>query len=190
MKIYCINLERSPDRRAYCENLFAEMGADVLFIKGIDGQHLTPPNNIKGNFDSHRLIWNKIAHTNSPEPVMILEDDCIMDTGVLILAEYLKRAYHISYHVAMFGYWNPSGAPDTSIMIDTKFKVIYGGDYRSTVGYVVNGAKTARLLLKTLPNKDFIDIELYRAIREDKIKAIFTAPGPVIHQGGFHSTIG
>lgn len=150
MKTYCINLKRSPDRRAHCEALFADMIMDVEFIEGLDGLSFSPPNTILGNFLSHELIWLKIIASKSTEPVMILEDDCEFESNAMVAAHYLQNSPHIAYDVAMFGYWNPSGAPETTFLIDPKFRVIYGGDYRSTVGYMVNGHLSARKLLATL----------------------------------------
>lgn len=40
-EVYCINLDRRPDRRAKMEYMFEQLGIDAKFISGVDGKLLT-----------------------------------------------------------------------------------------------------------------------------------------------------
>lgn len=188
MKMYCINLERSPDRKAHCEKLFASLKLNVQFWPATDGQKLTPPDNVRGCALSHLFIWRHILRQKINKPVLILEDDCQLYGASVFRA--LDTINYPHYDVYMLGYWNPNGVPDKRTQIDGKWMMIEGGDYRSTVAYVVNGAKASKKLLNHCPGNTHIDLEIYEAIREQKLHALFSAPIPCVTQGGFVSTIG
>ena len=79
MHIYCINLERRPDRRARAESQFERAGLDVEFFPGTDGRE-HPPDGLYvtpseyGCADSHVRVWRDIV-AKGHEIALILEDD-------------------------------------------------------------------------------------------------------------------
>ena len=76
---YCINLERSADRRASAAEQFAQAGLTVEFFKATDGRSEAP----KGLYitktewgcaDSHIRVWRDIVQ-NGYEAALVFEDD-------------------------------------------------------------------------------------------------------------------
>jgi GR25 family glycosyltransferase involved in LPS biosynthesis len=94
MKIYCINLPRSVERRRFQENQAKRLNLDLTFIDAIDyrdipesqllqaANYWTRPINGKdvGCFHSHKVCWGIIAKEN--EPAMIIEDDIIFSKDI------------------------------------------------------------------------------------------------------------
>lgn len=99
MKIYCINLARSADRRAFQLAQAQRLGLDIEFIDAVDfkglsestlheaAQHWTRPIVGKdvGCFHSHQKAWQQVA--KGKEPAMILEDDIVFSN---VLPEVLQ----------------------------------------------------------------------------------------------------
>lgn len=89
MKIYCINLNRSVERRKFQLSQAKRLNIDLIFVDATDyrnidekellqaANHWTRPINGKdiGCFQSHKNCWKIIAQNN--EPAMIIEDDII-----------------------------------------------------------------------------------------------------------------
>lgn len=79
MHAYCINLERSPDRRESAFQEFEREGLDVEFFRATDGK-VEAPNGIYisksewGCADSHIRIWRDMVE-NGYETALIFEDD-------------------------------------------------------------------------------------------------------------------
>jgi hypothetical protein len=78
--IYCINLERRPDRRRAAQDAFVRNDIqDVEFFKGTDGR-VEAPDNIMitkpewGCSDSHIRIWRDVVQ-NGYECALVFEDD-------------------------------------------------------------------------------------------------------------------
>jgi Glycosyltransferase family 25 (LPS biosynthesis protein) len=79
MHIYCINLERRPDRRARAESQFERAGLAVEFFSGTDGREHAPSGlyvtpSEYGCADSHVRVWRDIV-AKGHEIALILEDD-------------------------------------------------------------------------------------------------------------------
>lgn len=77
--IYCINLERSTDRRLKMEAEFAREGLDVEFFRATDGKVEAPEGlfitkSEWGCADSHVRIWRDMIE-NGYETVLVFEDD-------------------------------------------------------------------------------------------------------------------
>jgi len=94
-KIYCINLERRPDRKAESQAQFDALGLDVEFIKAVDGKELAPPDKINtgelGCILSHVKIY-KDAEAKGYKRILILEDDCVFENGINeLFKEYIKE---------------------------------------------------------------------------------------------------
>jgi GR25 family glycosyltransferase involved in LPS biosynthesis len=77
--IYCINLERSPDRRLRAQAEFEREGLDVEFFRGTDGKAEAPEGlfitkSEWGCADSHIRVWRDIVN-NGYESALVFEDD-------------------------------------------------------------------------------------------------------------------
>ena len=94
MKIYCINLKRSVERRKFQLTQAKRLNLDITFVDAIDYRDIpekellesancwTRPINGKdvGCFQSHKTCWEIIAQCN--EPAMIIEDDIIFSSDI------------------------------------------------------------------------------------------------------------
>jgi hypothetical protein len=79
MKVYCIHLERRPDRKASVQEEFEREGLDVEFFPGTDGRLLAPDGLLIsksewGCADSHIRVWRDIV-AKGHEMALVLEDD-------------------------------------------------------------------------------------------------------------------
>ena len=79
MKVYCIHLERRPDRKARVQEEFDRESLDVEFFPGTDGKVHAPDDILIsksewGCADSHIRVWRDIVEKGH-EMALILEDD-------------------------------------------------------------------------------------------------------------------
>lgn len=73
--MYCINLERRPDRKAKMRMEFEKAGLDVEFFKATDGGYEGHISSSEyGCADSHIRIWKEI-HQKGLEWALVFEDD-------------------------------------------------------------------------------------------------------------------
>ena len=83
--VYCINLERSPERRLQAQAEFDEAGLDVEFFRATDGKVEAPEGlfitkSEWGCADSHIRIWRDMIE-NGYETALVFEDDIKLDTN-------------------------------------------------------------------------------------------------------------
>ena len=87
MHAYCINLERSPDRRESAFQEFEREGLDVEFFRATDGK-VEAPNGIHvstaewGCADSHIRVWRDIVE-NGYDVALVFEDDVSLVPGFM-----------------------------------------------------------------------------------------------------------
>lgn len=85
-KIYCINLDRRPDRWDRCVEIFNQYGITADRISAVDGQTIGPEkestlsNGEIGCIKSHMLALNNMIDSNI-ENALILEDDIEFTAG-------------------------------------------------------------------------------------------------------------
>jgi GR25 family glycosyltransferase involved in LPS biosynthesis len=84
-KIYCINLDRRPDRWEQAVEEFNKIGCKVERLSAIDGEKLINPNTDSpinqselGCLLSHRAILEKIIKSNG-DRFLVLEDDIVFN---------------------------------------------------------------------------------------------------------------
>jgi len=90
-KIYCINLDRRPDRWEHASEQFQKFGINVERFSAIDHEELDniPPNIKRGAYActlSHCEIIEKCKNDNV-ENVLIFEDDVVLDDDILNVFE-------------------------------------------------------------------------------------------------------
>jgi GR25 family glycosyltransferase involved in LPS biosynthesis len=81
--IYCINLERSPERRENAQIQFDREGLEVEFFKATDGKleaskDLFISKSEWGCADSHIRVWRDIVY-NGYDTALVFEDDISLD---------------------------------------------------------------------------------------------------------------
>jgi GR25 family glycosyltransferase involved in LPS biosynthesis len=103
--IYCINLERRPDRRESAQREFDRNGiTGVEFFKGTDGR-ADAPDGLRiskpewGCSDSHIRIWKDILD-NGYECALIFEDD------IRILPDFNAKLQQVLYELKSFPDWD------------------------------------------------------------------------------------
>ena len=109
-KVYCINLDRRPDRWEHASHQFENLGIEVERFPAIDYKDLEQiPPNIKGGAYgcklSHLSIIEKCKNDNIKN-VLIFEDDVVLDDDILQVFEdnvqYLPQwdmLYFGGYHI-------------------------------------------------------------------------------------------
>jgi glycosyl transferase family 25 len=197
--VYYINLDRSPDRRAFMEDQFEKLGLSATRIAAVDGFALNaaqmagamlPPGEL-GCFMSHRLAWKAFLDTDKPHAI-ILEDD-------VRLGEYLSM-------LASSSRWIPDDADivrletlGRRIGISTAMRAIPGGNISrlltrdvGTAGYLLNRREAARLLSEE-PMIKAVDLIVFstKAVTE---RVIYQAVPALVEQlqrvsGTFESTL-
>ena len=80
-KVYCINLDRRPDRWQKMIHLSSQVGVDLARISAVDGTKLDLPLSpyLKGQYGcllSHRLVLEDMLN-NGFEKVVVIEDDAM-----------------------------------------------------------------------------------------------------------------
>jgi len=86
--IYCLNLERSLERRKKMEKEFEKEGLDVEFFKACDGRAMGK-DGIFGCAQSHINIWKDIV-SKGYENVLIFEDDVWLEKDFKKYLEILE----------------------------------------------------------------------------------------------------
>jgi hypothetical protein len=79
MQVYCINLERNPERREMVQAEFEREGLDVTFFRATDGKVEAPEKlfiskSEWGCADSHIRVWRDIVEKGH-EMALVFEDD-------------------------------------------------------------------------------------------------------------------
>jgi GR25 family glycosyltransferase involved in LPS biosynthesis len=105
-KIYCVNLDRRPDKWALCEKEFAKHGLTVERFPAIDGTTIPYegrlPAGAVGNAMSHAKIL-RMAKDEHFENVLILEDDVEFDNNLQEKFESWRKQVPDEWNLLYFG---------------------------------------------------------------------------------------
>jgi glycosyl transferase family 25 len=105
-KIFCINLERRPDRRELAENEFSRFGLDFEFFKGVDGHLLDLKSKIKpghvGCVLSHLNLFKHIKDLDG-DVFMITEDDVVFSDDFMEKYDKLIGRVPDDWNLLYFG---------------------------------------------------------------------------------------
>lgn len=160
--IYCINLEKSIERRKRAQQQFANEGLDVEFFTATDGLTDAPEKLFisKGEWGcamSHFRIWNDIANKGY-ETSLVFEDDVKLKPNFL---EKLKVV--LSELPQDWDFVNLGTSWSLSIDYEDYTENIKVGQSITTHAYLIRN-KHARKLQLIDPNhlKDSIDTFMYR----------------------------
>ena len=169
--IYCINLERSTERRKSMQKQFAHNGLDVEFFPAVDGKAIGKDGAF-GCAQSHKYVWVDIIKNNYKN-CLILEDDVILNKQLKNVLEILREP--VNWDILYLG----GSIPIKKGPVDGDFtpcKIL------GTWAYIVNAESALRLASMDMEN---IDMELDIAILEMKLKT-FICNHPIAHapEGG------
>jgi GR25 family glycosyltransferase involved in LPS biosynthesis len=104
--IYCINLEKRPDRRKEATEEFKRFDLDFEFFHGVDGNELKVSSKIKpghvGCVMSHLNLYRHLKEQDG-DIFMITEDDVVFDPD--FIPKYLDLVRHVpsDWHLLYFG---------------------------------------------------------------------------------------
>lgn len=111
MKIYCINLKRSTDRKTFQLEQARSLGLEIEFVDAVDFMSLAEDELIEaaqcwtrpivgkdvGCFHSHRNAWRLVAE--GTEPAIIMEDDVVFSDDLPSVIEALQAENFPDYRV-------------------------------------------------------------------------------------------
>ena len=196
MDIRVINLDRALDRKQSVETQFRQFGLEWTFVSAVDGENhdlsaferflkvnpllLRPllPGEI-GCFASHYRLWQECVATQ--KPLLIIEDDCILQDGILdVIAElpgllgsypYIRLAGHIRRRHSLL-----------RKLPDGRSLVRLGKGPHGTVAYAIAPEAAERLIRHATvwnwPVDNYIDTFWLHGIRPIAIHPYPVRPGP------------
>jgi len=175
--VYCINLERSKERKANMETQFENFGLDVEFFKACDGKEIGKDGKF-GSSQSHMWIYNDIiekGYTNA----LIFEDDITLSPNFKEELESLPdppENWDLLYLIK----YTPTR--------DSTEGIFHRGKCLSSAGYVISKAGCSKLCNFDPDDMGYIDIFL----AHQPLKTYYTDKmfGTCEFPGGFNSTIG
>lgn len=146
-KIYCINLDRRPDRWKKMHQQFLDQKIEVQRVSAVDGKVVFNDNSynagIFGCFSSHLKVFED-AITNEYKTIIILEDDAVLKDNFKKELQENINSLPSNWQMCYLGGSNmkpPLSINDkTSVCIETL----------STVGYIVKLEFVKSVLLPTL----------------------------------------
>lgn len=106
-KIYCINLDRRPDRWEECQIIFDSMGLEVERFSACDGQMIDTGygkvyNGELGGTISHTRLIKHVIDSNHNN-ALILEDDVEFSSDFLTKTEEILKELPINWDILFFG---------------------------------------------------------------------------------------
>jgi GR25 family glycosyltransferase involved in LPS biosynthesis len=134
--VYCINLERSKERRRHMETQFEKLDIDVEFFKACDGKAMGK-DGAWGCASSHLGVWRDIVakgYKNS----FILEDDVTLSSDIQKHLEEIEEPY--KWDIIYLFTFGPIHGPRHDSMLFT-------GKSLSMAGYIISNRCAKRLHL-------------------------------------------
>jgi GR25 family glycosyltransferase involved in LPS biosynthesis len=162
MHVYCINLERRPDRRAHAQKEFDREGlTDVEFFKATDGrvdapEYIFVSKSEYGCNDSHFRIYRDIVQKGHPR-ALILEDDVHLAPNFKFKMEIaMQEADHFEWDLLYLGHNLP-------IKEEYLTSNIFAGKPLATHAYVITQEAARKICnFDTKFIRHSIDFELNR----------------------------
>ena len=106
-KIFCINLQRRPDRRKEALDEFSKINLDFEFFDGVDGHELKLQGRIKpghiGCVLSHLNLYKHIKSLEAGEIFLITEDDVVFSDDFKEVYSNQKRNIPDDWMLLYFG---------------------------------------------------------------------------------------
>jgi len=166
-RIYYLNLDRHPDRRANMDKQFSNLGLDAERVAAIDAETASEAE-LNNYVDAagpiprmgagaractvgHFLIWEKFLKTDA-KVAFILEDDAKVSSA---FAEFVDEAVKISDEVEILNFNRQNSKGDTKKLVVAKAGVLQTpvfdamrllGPHYGTAGYMITRATAQRLV--------------------------------------------
>ena len=133
---FCVNLERSKERKRYMETQFENLGLGVEFFKACDGKAMGK-DGAYGCASSHLGIWRDVV-AKGYENALILEDDVTLSSDIQAHLEEIEEpdVWDIIYLFTLGPIYGPKH--------DSR---LFTGRSLSTAGYIISNTCAKRLHL-------------------------------------------
>lgn len=163
-KIFCINLERRPDRRESTEAVCKQLGITPVFFNAVDGQSMnlvhdngkTP--GMLGCYLSHFMLLQHCL-LSGYEKVLILEDDIEIILGGKALLSHALPSLPKDWQFAYLGYTHLPDQRGKEKKVNDYWCVPAG--CWGTQAYMINGREAMEIIYNALKKpKAQIDIDL------------------------------
>lgn len=215
--IIYINLKRSNDRNEHMEKLLKYAKCSFSRFEAIDGEALITRDRetlerikiiariedylkegkndivfgcMLGSLLSHILVYNKIVNSQSPKPVLVLEDDVDLDVNFVEKLENIFSKNMQDWDILLLSGENLYVENEDPLVIPEIKKV---SSFYLNHAYVINGSKAVTKTISFLNNVcyfDSIDILLSIGICINNLQVYATIPELAIQmRDKFKSTI-
>ncbi|HWG06080.1 MAG TPA: glycosyltransferase family 25 protein, partial [Beijerinckiaceae bacterium] len=187
---YVINLERSPERRAWMEAELARAGVDGIFVRAVDGRRFgerCPQSSLSKAETalalSHRKAW-RIFLASGAEHAVVLEDDVHLGRDfkpILALdwkrwefdAVKLETLFHKAWHSRR------------GVAAGARKLHRLGAEHLASAGYLISRAGARKMLAVTRPVVEPVDHVLFGrgAMEDGRFVALQLVPAIVVQDG-------
>jgi glycosyl transferase, family 25 len=199
--IYVINLERSPERRAWMEAELARAGVEAIFVRAVDGRRFGPRCERASQFPaklskaevaltlSHRKTW-RIFLASAADLAVVLEDDVHLGRDfrrTLGLdwrrwdfdAVKLETLFHRAWHSRR---GEPAGERRLHRM---------GAEHLGAAAYIISRGGARKLLATTRPITEVVDHSIFgrRAIGSGLVKGWQLVPAIAVQDSVRRDTL-
>jgi glycosyl transferase, family 25 len=165
--VYVINLERSPDRRAFMAEGLARAGVTPEFVAAVDGRacrSTRPPRAALSRGEtalilSHRKVWRRFLRSRA-EFAVVLEDDAHFGEGLaaLIASDWSGFAFDIvKLETTLSRVW----LARRGIAMSGRLLRRIGAEHLGSGAYLVSRAGAAKFLKLTRPLDVPVDHSLF-----------------------------
>jgi glycosyl transferase, family 25 len=214
MRVYVINLARSPERRAHMVDELLKAGIDHEFVEGVEGRDvdLSDPSlvdlarlgkspsssGVVGCYLSHLKVYKKALEADT-ERVLVLEDDVILPADMTALME--AASTHMAGAEAVLLHHHRRGRAEGeaygffrrgSVHLPSSRILAFPtnvGDLGGTGAYLITRDACQRMVKVMLPIKVPVDDWAFFCNEGalDKVRCV--VPMPVLINSGFRTTI-
>jgi glycosyl transferase family 25 len=176
MKVFLINLDRSPERLQFMRQQFERIGLDFERQAAVDGSKidLTPyegsglmPGEI-GCFLSHRGIWNKLVESDD-EFALVIEDDVRLSEALPALIAETDWIPATAGVVKLDTSMRHTGISKARRTAPSGREIhILRGEHTGTGGYIIRRSYAAELLSNSEKLAQAVDIFMFgkRAVQD------------------------
>ncbi len=169
LNTFLINLDRSPERLQYMDELLKRRGLSYSRVSAVDGTVIDRPACASasltmpkiGCFLSHRSIWELMVSEEIPV-ALVLEDDIEISPGLSQLIDNQQWLPGDDFIVKLDTTGTRVALTETEITVPTRRRLLkLNGQHLFTSGYIVSLSAAAKLLELSITLHDPVDVFLF-----------------------------
>ncbi|MBN7764058.1 glycosyltransferase family 25 protein [Nitratireductor aquimarinus] len=189
MKTFLINLDRSPERLQYMDELLNRRGVPYIRVSAVDGTVIDRPAYASssltmpeiGCFLSHRSIWELMVSEDIPV-ALVLEDDIEISPGLAQLIDNPQWLPGDDFIVKLDTTGTRVALTETKITVPTQRRLLeLNGQHLCTSGYILSRSAASKLLELSTTLHDPVDVFLFedRQKRRNESPVFQMVPAPI-----------